>query len=65
MITITAKDASGAILAQACHEAEAMLCFDRDYAEGDCIEIAADARQNAVKAASATESPVKPPVDQS
>ena len=44
MITIAAKDASGAILAQACHEAEAMLCFDRDYAEGDCLEITADAR---------------------
>lgn len=44
MITIAAKDASGAILAQACHETEALLCFDRDYAEGDRIEITADAR---------------------
>ena len=39
MITITARDAGGAVLARACHDTEALLCFDRDYAEGDTIEI--------------------------
>ncbi len=43
MITITVKDARGAILARARHEAEALLCFDREYAEGDRVEIASDA----------------------
>lgn len=42
MITITARDAGGAILARASHESEALLCFDRTYAEGDVIEIASD-----------------------
>ncbi len=44
MITIAARDASGAILAQSRHATEALLCFDRDYAEGDAIEITSDAR---------------------
>ena len=44
MITITARDAGGAVLARASHDSEALLCFDRDYAEGDTIEIAADAK---------------------
>ena len=44
MITITARDARGAILARASHETEALLCFDRAYAQGDRIEIASDAR---------------------
>ena len=44
MIEITARDARGGVLAQARHDSEALLCFDRDYAEGDVIEIAADAR---------------------
>ena len=43
MITIAVKDAAGAILARAAHESEALLCFDRDYAEGDVIEITSDA----------------------
>lgn len=44
MITITARDTSGATLARAEHETEALLCFDRDYAEGDVIEITSDSR---------------------
>ena len=44
MITITAKDASGAVLARASHDSEALLCFDRSYAVGDAIEIASDER---------------------
>ena len=43
MITITAWAATGEALAEARHEREALLCFDRDYAEGDWIEIASDA----------------------
>ena len=44
MITITAKNAAGKIIAEARHGDEALLCFDGAYAEGDCIEITADAR---------------------
>lgn len=44
MITITAKTAAGKIIAEAQHGDEALLCFDRAYAEGDRIEIAADAK---------------------
>lgn len=43
MITITAKGADGEALARAAHETEALLCFDRDYTEGDIIEIESDA----------------------
>ena len=43
MITITVRDAAGAMLARAAHESEALLCFDRDYLEGDVIEIESDA----------------------
>lgn len=43
MITITAKTASGEVLASARHASEALLCFDRDYAEGDVIVIESDA----------------------
>ena len=42
MIEITAREASGNVLAQAQHDYEALLCFDREYAEGDFIEIASD-----------------------
>ena len=49
MITIAARDASGAILAQSRHATEALLCFDRDYAEGDAIEITSDARHLCVQ----------------
>ena len=44
MISITAKTASGEIIASAEHENEALLCFDREYAEGDHIVIASDAK---------------------
>lgn len=44
MITITVKDAAGNMLARAAHESEALLCFDREYAEGDAIEIVSDSR---------------------
>ncbi|MBQ8110090.1 MAG: carbohydrate-binding protein [Clostridia bacterium] len=44
MITITAKTASGDVLAAASHDSEAMLCFDREYAPGDAIEITSDVR---------------------
>ena len=45
MIEITAKNAAGEVLARARHETEALLCFDRAYREGDCLEIdAGDAR---------------------
>ena len=44
MITIIAKSASGEVLASASHESEALLCFDRAYAEGDFIEICSDVR---------------------
>lgn len=44
MIAITARDAHGEALARVCHADEALLCFDRDYAEGDTIEITSDAR---------------------
>ena len=43
MITITAKSADGAVLARAAHETEALLCFDRDYLDGDAIEVESDA----------------------
>lgn len=39
MITITAKTGGGEVIARACHEDEALLCFDRDYEPGDLIEI--------------------------
>lgn len=42
MIVITARNAQGELLAQARHETEALLCFDREYAEGDRIEIVSD-----------------------
>ena len=44
MIELLVKDAAGTVLARACHETDALLCFDRDYAEGDRIEVRADAR---------------------
>ena len=44
MITITARTASGEAVASVRHGDEALLCFDRDYAEGDAIEIASDAK---------------------
>ena len=36
MITITAKNAAGKIIAEARHGDEALLCFDGAYGEGDC-----------------------------
>lgn len=42
MIEITARDAAGAALARTAHASEALLCFDREYAEGDRIEVACD-----------------------
>lgn len=44
MIEITARDAAGNALAHAQHEYEALMCFDREYAEGDYIEITSDDR---------------------
>ena len=42
MLEITVRDAAGNCLARAEHGSEALLCFDREYAEGDRIEIAAE-----------------------
>ena len=42
MIAITAKTAAGEILAAASHAEEALVCFDREYAPGDVIEITAE-----------------------
>ena len=39
MITITARDVAGTVLARCAHETEALLCLDRDYAQGDRLEI--------------------------
>lgn len=44
MITITAKDAMGTVLAQASHPEEALLRVDRIYEDGDRIEITSDHR---------------------
>ena len=44
MIEITTRDAAGNALAHAQHDYEALLCFDRDYAEGDFIEIISNDR---------------------
>nr|SIP63155.1 hypothetical protein [uncultured bacterium] len=42
MIEITVRTATGEAVASARHATEALLCFDREYAEGDVIEIASD-----------------------
>ena len=42
MITITARTASGEILAQTSHATEALLRIDRIYEDGDVIEITSD-----------------------
>lgn len=42
MITVTAKDAKGHVLAQASHPEEALLRLDRSYEDGDRIEIVSD-----------------------
>ena len=42
MICISLKDAAGKVLARAEHPDEALLCFDRAYADGDVIEITAE-----------------------
>lgn len=42
MITITAKDAQGTVLAESRHPEEALLRVDRLYREGDRIEILSD-----------------------
>lgn len=42
MITISVVDASGAVLASATHENEALLCFDHAYAPGDAIVLTSD-----------------------
>ena len=39
MIRITLVDAGGNVLAQASHDHEALLCFDREYIPGDTIVI--------------------------
>jgi len=39
MIEITLRDKAGCVLARAAHGSEALLCFDREYAPGDRIEI--------------------------
>lgn len=43
MITITVRDAAGTPLVRADGAKEALLCFDRDYQEGDRVEITAEA----------------------
>jgi len=45
MINIHVQTATGEIIASAEHGSEALLCFDREYAQGDVIEITADARR--------------------
>jgi len=44
MITITVRDATGAVLAQISHPNEALLCVDRVYQPGDVIAICSDAK---------------------
>ena len=41
MLEITVRNAAGDVLAHAEHKSEALLCFDREYAEGDRIEFLA------------------------
>ena len=48
MITITVKDAAGNELARASHAREALLCFDREYAEGDRLEIDAGGERHLI-----------------
>ena len=43
MITIAVKTADGSAVATASHPDEALLCFDREFAPGDIIEITSDA----------------------
>lgn len=43
MITITVRDAQGLVLQSVQHPAEALLCIDRVYQQGDVVEITADA----------------------
>ncbi len=44
MITITAKNAAGEVLARTTHATEALLCVDRAYEDGDRIEITSDTK---------------------
>lgn len=53
MTTISAKTAAGELLAAGHYAGEAFLCFEREYQEGDYIEIVTDAKHLEVQMDSA------------